>query len=170
MVGPPLAQCWMSERQPAPGEAAAAVSIVKHPPQSRRNGSCQRADLHHPAVRVVAHDHSARVARQASGRLGGHVRAGFERRLAGRIGVLQHGCIDVDDHLVALARRARIHPVMKRRLGDQAQRVRLLLGHGRRLHRHVGRKRFRGTQHVAIATPRPAETAYAARVEGSRGR
>ena len=68
----------------------------------------------------------------------------LERRLAGRIGVLQHGCIDVDDHLVALTRRARIHRVMKRRLGDQAQRVRLLLGHGRRLHRHVGRKRFRG--------------------------
>jgi hypothetical protein len=26
--------------------------------------------------------------------------------------------------------------------------------------------RFRGTQHVAIATPRPAETLYASHVEG----
>jgi hypothetical protein len=50
----------------------------------------------------------------------------------------------VDDHLVALARRAGIDAVMQRRLGQQAHRIRLLLGHCGRLRGNVRRKRFRG--------------------------
>ena len=50
----------------------------------------------------------------------------------------------MDDHLIALARRAGVDPMMERGLRDQHQGVRLLLSE---------RARFRGTQHVASATP-----------------
>ena len=50
----------------------------------------------------------------------------------------------MDHHLVVLGRRARIDAVVERGLGQELQRVGLLLSH---------RRRFRGTQHVASATP-----------------
>jgi len=51
---------------------------------------------------------------------------------------------DVDDDLVALARGAGLDSVVERARREQAQRVSLLLGHGRRLRGNVGRKRSRG--------------------------
>ena len=87
----------------------------------------------------------------------GEVRAFLEQRLAGLIRIGEDGGVDVDDDLVALARGAGVDAVVEGRFREQHQRVGLLLSH---------RRRFRGTQHVAIATPRPTETSYASRVEG----
>jgi hypothetical protein len=75
------------------------------------------------AVRIVAHHHAARVARQAPGRFGRDVRAVLEDGLAGRVRIGQHRHVDVDDDLVALAGDAGIDPVMERRFGDEGQRV-----------------------------------------------
>ncbi len=105
----------------------------------------------------MPHYHAAGVAREAPSRFRGDVCSVLEDRLAGRVRVRQHGRVDVDHHLVSLARGAGIDSVVESRLRDEGQRVRLLLRHG---------GRFRGTQHVAIATPRPAETLYASHVEG----
>ena len=148
----------LAEREPAAGKAAPLVSVMEHPPKRRRNGPSTGADLDDLAIRGVPHHHAARVARQASGRFRGNVRAVLEDGLAGRLRIRQHRGLDMDDHLVALSRGAGIDSRVEGCLREQRQRVRLLLGH---------RGRFRGTQHVAIATPRPAETRYASRVEGT---
>jgi hypothetical protein len=106
----------------------------------------------------VLHDHEAGIARQASGRFRGNVCAVFEHRLAWLLGVREGGSldrgqalgrfrgnvralredqgIDVDDDLVSLARGTGIDPVVKRRLRQQCQRIRLQLTHRRRVH-HV---------------------------------
>ena len=55
--------------------------------------------------------------------------AALEDGLAGRVGIRQDGSIDVDDDLVSLARRLGIQALVERGLGQQRQRVRLLLGH-----------------------------------------
>jgi hypothetical protein len=51
----------------------------------------------------------------------------FQRGLAGLLRVGQHSRVHVDHHLVPLAGRAGIEAVMQRGLGEQGQRVRLLL-------------------------------------------
>ncbi|HUF91848.1 MAG TPA: hypothetical protein VMR23_05680 [Candidatus Limnocylindria bacterium] len=79
---------------------------------------------------VVPHHHPARIARQAPGRFRGNARAVLEDRLAGLIRVREHRGIDMDDDLVALARRAGIEPVMQRSFREQRQRIRLLLSDG----------------------------------------
>ena len=80
----------------------------------------------------MAHDHAARVARQALRRFRGNADAVLEDGLAGMIGVRQHRGVDVDDDLVALARGAGIDAVVEGRLGQQGQGVGLLLLHRRR--------------------------------------
>ena len=45
------------------------------------------------------------------------MRAALEHGLAGRVGIRQHGSIDVDDDLVSLTRRAGIDAVVERGLG-----------------------------------------------------
>ena len=60
------------------------------------------------------------------------MRAVLEDRLSRRLRIGQHRRVDVDDDLVPLARRAGIDPVVQGRLGEQAQRVRQLLGQRRR--------------------------------------
>jgi hypothetical protein len=87
----------------------------------------------------VPHHHAARVARQAPRRFCRNARAPLEHGLAGLIRIRQHRGIDVDHHLVPLARRAGIELVMERRFREQGQRVRLLLGPGRRVRGRVGR-------------------------------
>ncbi len=95
-------------------------------------------------MRIVLHHDPTRVTRQTLGCLRGNVRAVVENRLTGRIRIRQHGEIDVDDDLVALARRAGIDSVVERRFGDEGQRVRLLLRHRGRLRQNVGARRFCG--------------------------
>ena len=77
----------------------------------------------------MSHHDPTRVTRQTLGRFCGNVRAVVEDRLTGRISVRQHRRVDVDHDLVALARGAGIDSVVKRRVGDEGQRVRLLLRH-----------------------------------------
>jgi len=68
-----------------------------------------------------------------------------EHGLAGRIGIGQRRGVDVDHHLVTLARRARVDAVMEGRLREQRQRVGLLLlERGRVLDGHFDHTRFRG--------------------------
>jgi hypothetical protein len=57
----------------------------------------------------------------------GNARAVLENGLAQLVGIRQYRCVDVDHHLVALARRTRIDAAMQRRLRDQGQRIGLLL-------------------------------------------
>ncbi len=128
----------LTEWQPAAPEAATAVSMLQRAPYRGRNRAGPRADFGDPAIRVVAHHHAARVARQASGRFDGNVRAVLEDGLAGRVRIGQHRGVDVDDDLIALARGAGTDPVMERRLRDERQRVRLLLRHAGRLRGNVG--------------------------------
>jgi len=73
------------------------------------------------------------------------VRAALEDRLARRIGVRQHRGIDVDHDLIPLARRTRIDSPVQGRLGDERERVRLLLLDGGRFRRTVHVPRSRGT-------------------------
>jgi len=75
----------------------------------------------------VTHHHPARVAREALGRVRGNARAVLEHRLPRRIRIGQHLGIDVDHHLVTLARGAGIE-VVKGRLREQGQGIGLLLG------------------------------------------
>ena len=63
----------LAEREPAAGEAAAPVAVVKRSPKGRRNGPGAGADLDDLAIRGVPHHHAARVARQALGRFRGDV-------------------------------------------------------------------------------------------------
>ena len=135
VVGPP----WPSGGCDGPGrthaaarEAAAAVPMMERAPQRRRNRAGPGPDLHDAAVGVVAHDHPARVARQAARRFRGNARRPPRTDWPGRSGVGQHGGIDVDHDLVALARGARVEAVVEGRLGEQRQGVRLLLRDGRR--------------------------------------
>ena len=79
----------------------------------------------------MPHHHPARIARQTAGRSRGNAHAVLEDRLAGLIGVGQHRSIDVDHHLVALTGGAGIKPLVERRLRDQSQGIRLLLGRAR---------------------------------------
>jgi hypothetical protein len=74
----------------------------------------------------MTHDDAARVAGQALRRLRGDARP-VDHGLAGRIDIGQHGSVDVNHDLVALAGRARIHTVMERRLREQGEGVRLVL-------------------------------------------
>ena len=75
----------------------------------------------------MLHYHAARVARQAAGRFRGNVHAVLENGLAGRVGVCEHGRVDVDHDLIALARCTRIDAVVERRFGEETERVGLLL-------------------------------------------
>jgi hypothetical protein len=66
-------------------------------------------------------------------RFRGNVRAVLENGLAGRIRVGQHCGVDVDHHLIPFARCAGIEAVVQRGLGEQGQRVGMLLREGRRI-------------------------------------
>ena len=123
----------LAEREPAAREATGPVSMVKGAPQGRGNRPRPGADLHEAPGIIMAHDHAAGVARQALGRFRGNAHAVLEDGLAGLIGVGEHRGINMHHDLVPLSRGARIEAVMQRRLREQGQRIRLLLGHGGRL-------------------------------------
>ena len=102
----------------AAGEATAAVSMVKRASECRRNRPGARPDLDEPAVGVGAHDHAARIAREALGRFRGNARAIFEDGVARLVGVRQDMRIDVHYDLVALAGGTGVDLVMQRRLHE----------------------------------------------------
>jgi hypothetical protein len=97
-----------------------------------RNRPGSRANLDDPSIGGVLHHHAARVARQTLRRFRGNVRAVLEDGLTRRIRIRQYRSVDMDHHLVALARRTGIDAVMQRRLSEERQRVGLLLRHRRR--------------------------------------
>src|SRR5262245_41091735 len=119
-------------------KAAAPVSSAKRAVESGRNGPGARADLHDLTVVIMAHDHPTGVTGQALGRSRGNARALFEDGLAGRLGIGEHGSVDVNHHLVALAGGAGLDAVVKRALGDENQRVGILLLEGRALELWAG--------------------------------
>jgi hypothetical protein len=147
VVGPPLSPVadvmTLTERNAAAREPAASVAVMQRAPERRWDGPRPRFDFHDSPIRIVSHHHASRVARQAAGRFRGNVRTALEDGLAGRVRVRQHGRVDVDDNLVALARRAGIDPVVQRGLREQRQRVRLLLSHRGRFRGNVLRARSR---------------------------
>lgn len=67
--------------------------------------------MHYLLGCVVMHHHAARVARQSLGRFRGNANAGAQRRLAWLIRVRENGGVDVDHHLIPLARRPRVEVV-----------------------------------------------------------
>jgi hypothetical protein len=127
----------LAEPTVAAREAAAAVSIEESPSQGRRDRTRFGAQLEDSPIFIVLHHYSTRVTSQALGRFRGNARAIFDGRLAGLIGILEHGTVDMDDHLVVLGRSARIDAVVKRGFGQQLQSVGLLLRHRRRFRGNV---------------------------------
>ncbi len=117
----------LTEADAAAGEAATAVPMVERSPQSGGNRPGPGTDLQQAPIVVVTHHHPARVAREALGRVRGNARAVLEHGLPRRIRIGQHLGIDVDHHLVTLARGAGIE-VVKGRLREQGQGIGLLLG------------------------------------------
>ena len=91
---------------PAKARASPPVPVEQGPPQRGGNGAGPAPDVEPVAVGVVPHRHPAGVARQAPGRSRGNVPPVLEHGLAGLVRVRQHRRVDVDHHLVALARRA----------------------------------------------------------------
>ena len=85
----------------------------------------------------MLHHHPTRVTAQALGRFRGNACAIFDDGLAGLIGILEHRAVDMDHHLVVLGRRARVDAVVERGLGEELQRVGLLLSHRRRFRGNV---------------------------------
>jgi len=101
--------------------------MVKRSPQGRGNRPRPSTNLQQAFIVVVAHHHPAGVARQAPGRFRGNARAVLEHGLARLIRIGQHLGIDVNYHLVALARGTGIE-VVKGRLREQGQCIGLMLG------------------------------------------
>jgi hypothetical protein len=124
----PLAEAGTAAR-----EATAAIPVVERSTDRRWNRAGASADLGHVPVRVVTHDDPGRVAGQPPRRSGRNADAVFELRLPELAGVGQDGGVDVDHHLVALPRGAGIDAVVERGLGEQRERVGLLLRHRRRV-------------------------------------
>ena len=108
----------LAEREAAARKTATSVAVVKRTPQRRGNRPRSRPDLHDAPVLIVLHHHAARVACEAPRRFRGNVDPIFQHGLAGLLRVRQHRRVDVDHHLVPLARRAGIDPVVERRLRD----------------------------------------------------
>ncbi len=150
----------LAEPDATAGEAATPVPMMERSSQGRGNRPRPGPDLHQAPVVVVTHHHPARVTRQALGRFRGNARAAIEHGLARLIRIGQHLGIDVDHHLIALARGAGIE-VVKGRLREQGQGIGLLLGQ---------RGRFRGNASRVccslISHPSPLVQGLAGRGQG----
>ena len=118
----------LSETDAAAREAAAPVPMVERSQQGGGNRPGPGLDLQQAPGFIMAHHHPAGVARQAPGRFRGNACAVFQDRLARLIQIGQHLGVDVDHHLVALARGAGIESLVEGGLGEEGQRVGLLLG------------------------------------------
>ncbi len=125
----------LTEADAAAGEAAAPVPMVEGPPQGGGNRPGPGPDLDHPTILIMAHHHPAGVAGQAPGRFRGNAGAVLHDGLARLLRLGQGLGVDMDHHLIALARGAGIEPVVQGRLREESQGIGLPLGH---------RGRFRG--------------------------
>ena len=94
----------LGEAKSAPWEAAALIPMVERSPQRGGNRPGPSSDLQQPSLAVMAHHHSAGVAREALGRFRRNVCAALEDRLAGLFWIGQHLGIDVDHDLVPRSR------------------------------------------------------------------
>ncbi len=119
-------------------EAAAPIPMLQRSSQRRGNRPRPGPHLHHSPVLVVSHQHPARVARQALRRSRGNVAPPFQHGLAGLLRIREDCGVYVDHHLIPFTRRSGVELMVQRRLGQQRQRVRVLLRPGRRLHGRVG--------------------------------
>jgi len=102
----------LADADAAAREAAAPVPMLERAPHGGGNRPGPGPDLQQAPLRVVTHHHPAGIARQAAGRLRGNARAVLEDRLPRLIRIGQRRGVDVDHHLVALARGAGIEPLM----------------------------------------------------------
>ena len=126
--------------------------MLKRPPQRRRNRTSPGADFDELTAGRLAHHHTGGVAGQTLRRSRGNARAAVEDGLPGRLGVGEHGGVDVDDHLVPFSRRPWIDAAMKGRLGDERERIGLLL-----LERRGLFERSRGNVFGRLVDERPAQ-------------
>jgi len=117
------------------------IPVLERSPQRRRDRPGASTNFDHTPVRVVPHDDPTRVARQTLRRSRGNAHAVLEDRLSEAIRIREDRGVDVDHDLIALAGRARIDPVMQRRLRDERQGVRTLLLHGGHVMRRLRRAR-----------------------------
>ena len=115
------------DADPTAREAAATIATLKRAPQRGRDRPSPGADLDEPAVGILSHHDTARIARDALRRFRGNARPVFEDGLARVVGVGEDPSVDVNDHLVPLARCAGVDPVMERRLSEKRQGIGLLL-------------------------------------------
>jgi len=60
------------------GKATTLVAMLKRAPECRRDRPRSGTDLRHPSIRVVPHDHPARIARLTLRRFRGNVGAVFK--------------------------------------------------------------------------------------------
>jgi hypothetical protein len=111
----------LNERPAAARESTTTVAVMERAPKRGRNGPRPRADLYDSSIRIVAHHHPRRIARQTAGRFRGNVRATLEDGLSGCLRGRQHRRVDVDDDLIALTGRAQVDVVVKRGLGTRRQ-------------------------------------------------
>src|SRR5215813_1388301 len=110
-------------------EAAASVAMKQGSPHRWRNRAGSPHDLNGTTVEVVLHHYTACITREAPGRFRGNVRTILQHGLAGGIWVREDRGVDVDHHLVVLGGSAGIDAMMQGRLGEQRERVGLLLSH-----------------------------------------
>src|SRR5712692_4006177 len=113
--------------------------MLERAPQRRRDRPGAGADFDQAPGLVMPHDDPARVARQTLRRSRGNAYPVLEDRLSALVRIREDGGVDVLHDLIALTGRARIDPLMERRLRDERERVRPLLLHGRHILRRVRR-------------------------------
>ena len=112
-------------------KAAAVIPVLECASQCRQDRPGPGADFDHAPVRIVSHDHPARVARQPLRRSRGNALTVLEDRLSGLVRIREDRGVDVDHDLIAFAGGTRIDPVMERRLRHERQGVCPLLLHRR---------------------------------------
>ena len=88
----------------------------------------------------MPHHYPRRIAREAAGRFPRNADAILEHGLPRLIRVGQDRSIDVNHHLVTLARGAGIELLVQCRLREQRERIRLLLSHARRVGNWVSQR------------------------------
>jgi hypothetical protein len=118
-MGPVVEVMPLAVVDAAARETATPVAMMKGASQSRWDRPRPGANLHEVSVAIVLHHHSAGVACQPPRRFRGNVRALLEHGLARLIRISERRSVDVDHDLIALARRARIEPVVEGRLSEQ---------------------------------------------------